>query len=237
MLYGNARLFFAYIIFSVFLPHFGIFAENFCYAHESCPPQIVKNSVLAAKEVIQPAMLWGTVGIKMRHTAYPKWQRILRQEQNESVFVSKTDIHGILWKQFVETAESMSAFEKISAVQRLINRYPYRYDKELWGVEDFWETPQEFFKKSGDCEDYAIAKYFALRHLGFSEKNLRIVIVKDTVRQKAHAVLMVAVENELLVLDNLAPSALPYTIFSHYLPIFSLNEQFAWRYVVPRTMP
>ena len=44
---------------------------------------------------------------------------------------------------------------------------------------DYWETPVEaLWKGAGDCEDYAIAKYFSLRHLGVSSDKLRITYVK-----------------------------------------------------------
>ena len=56
---------------------------------------------------------------------------------------------------------------------------------DVWGVMDYWETPAEFFQKSGDCEDFAIAKYFALRDLGFPASQMRIVVLKDTLRNLA----------------------------------------------------
>ena len=46
-------------------------------------------------------------------------------------------------------------------------------------------------RMSGDCEDYAIAKFFALRQLGFGAEQMRIVILWDEIRGIGHAVLAV----------------------------------------------
>ncbi|BBN52020.1 hypothetical protein TRE132_01450 [Pseudomonas chlororaphis subsp. aurantiaca] len=51
-------------------------------------------------------------------------------------------------------------------------------------------TPVEaLWKGAGDCEDYAIAKYFSLRHLGVSSDKLRITYVKALRQNRAHMVL------------------------------------------------
>ena len=78
----------------------------------------------------------------------------------------------------------------------LINRWPDRTDMDVWGVMDYWETPVEFFQKSGDCEDFAIAKYFALRDLGFPASQMRIVVLKDTLRNLDHAVTAVYLDGD-----------------------------------------
>ncbi len=44
---------------------------------------------------------------------------------------------------------------------------------------------------SGDCADYAIAKFFALRYLGYSNEEMRIAVVYDRMRRIGHAVLAI----------------------------------------------
>jgi predicted transglutaminase-like cysteine proteinase len=42
-------------------------------------------------------------------------------------------------------------------------------------VQDYWATPQETYARgAGDCEDFAIAKYFALLDAGLPAKQLRL---------------------------------------------------------------
>ena len=53
--------------------------------------------------------------------------------------------------------------EQLAAVNRFVNQWPYRTDADNYGRSDYWATPLEFFRRSGDCEDYVIAKYRSLR--------------------------------------------------------------------------
>ena len=106
----------------------------------------------------------------------------------------------------------------------------YIQDVANWGESDRWAAPAEFFARGGDCEDYAIAKYFALRELGVPSERLRIVVLHDRQRGRTHAVLAVTWEHRTLVLDNLRDRIVPWRELPHYLPIYSLNERSAWLY-------
>ncbi len=99
-----------------------------------------------------------------------------------------------------------------------------------WGESDHWAALAEFFAKGGDCEDYAIAKYFSLRELGVPPEQLRILVLHDQRRSQTHAVLAVTWGGQTLVLDNLRNRILPWRELRHYLPIYSLNERSAWLY-------
>ena len=55
---------------------------------------------------------------------------------------------------------------------------------------------------SGDCEDYAIAKFVALRRAGIAPEDLRIVIMRDTIGGEDHAVAAVRLDGHWLTLDN-----------------------------------
>ena len=46
-------------------------------------------------------------------------------------------------------------------------------------------------KNQGISEDYAIIKYFTLKEMGVDPKSMRIVVLRDTIRNLAHAVLVV----------------------------------------------
>ena len=55
-------------------------------------------------------------------------------------------------------------------------------DQALYGEIDFWASPLATLGRgAGDCEDYAIAKFVALRLAGMSADDLRIVIMRDTI--------------------------------------------------------
>ena len=71
------------------------------------------------------------------------------------------------------------------------------------GVADLWSSPlATFTSRQGDCEDYAIAKLVALRELGFSDDDLRLLVVHERGAPALHAVAAVRFEGRWLVLDN-----------------------------------
>ena len=102
--------------------------------------------------------------------------------------------------------------------------------------EDYWAIPMEFLKKSGDCEDYAIVKYFSLKELGVPAEDMRIVVVRDTVRNLAHAVLVVYLDDNAYVLDNVSSAVLPHSRVRQYSPQYSINERSRWAHIKGRTL-
>lgn len=51
----------------------------------------------------------------------------------------------------------------------------FRTDREAWGVRDYWQTPRETLQTlHGDCEDYAIFKYFTLVNWGIPPEDLQL---------------------------------------------------------------
>lgn len=96
----------------------------------------------------------------------------------------------------------------LKAVHAAYKDYTYKSDYALYGTKDYWATPAEFeAHQAGDCEDFAIAKYYDLMALGFDEWDMRIVIVfkPDGV---LHALLVVRIDKKILVLDNEYPDKL-----------------------------
>src|SRR5690606_38495179 len=73
-----------------------------------------------------------------------------------------------------ERAMDAPALARLAMVNRAVNgAIRYKSDAGNWGVEDKWATPAEMaLAGTGDCEDYAIAKMWMLRALGFSEDQL-----------------------------------------------------------------
>jgi hypothetical protein len=111
--------------------------------------------------------------------------------------------------------------------------WPYRPDPEAYGERDHWATPLEFLQHSGDCEDYAAIKYVSLRRLGFRPDRLRLVVVRDTARKIAHAVLLARLDQGWQVLDNLSDRILPPDRIDHYRPYYSVNEEMRWSHLQP----
>lgn len=132
------------------------------------------------------------------------------------------------WKAFVADLKDRDSRSQIEAVHRYMNLSPYVTDPRNWGKRDYWETPGEFFRKDGDCEDYAIAKYLTLRALGLDVSRMRVVVVQDLNLKVAHAVLVVYEGDRALILDNQIPQVVDATSVYHYRPIYSINENAWW---------
>lgn len=80
--------------------------------------------------------------------------------------------------------------DALQTVNAFFNRIPFLPDATHWRVEDYWATPAELTASNGgDCEDYAIAKYFLLKELGVPVERMRITCVKATRINEAHMVL------------------------------------------------
>lgn len=124
--------------------------------------------------------------------------------------------------------------ELIDAVNLYMNRSAYIVDPVNWGIPDHWATPDEFFLKDGDCEDYAISKYVTLKRLGVDPSLMRLVVLQDENLGVAHAVLAVQFEGTFFILDNQVDSILPHDQILHYRPVYSINESFWWLHQMRR---
>jgi predicted transglutaminase-like cysteine proteinase len=99
-------------------------------------------------------------------------------------------------------------------------------DWAQYGLADFWASPlQTLANGAGDCEDYAIVKYVALRELGILPEDLRLVIVQDDKHEVGHAVVAVRYEQRWLILDNRTMAILDAEDVRYYRPLFSLDQQ------------
>jgi predicted transglutaminase-like cysteine proteinase len=169
---------------------------------------------------------------------FVKWTGAVRRHGRDAASLTNKPCEGDQsnacrmgeWLEFLDTLRDKEPREQIEAVNKHMNRHRYVLDNVNWGMEDYWAIPLEFFIKDGDCEDYAIAKFYSLRKLGFSNNQLRIVVLHDQNLNVAHAVLAVAQDDEALILDNFFSDPVPSHKIHHYKPIYSINEKGWWRH-------
>ena len=122
-----------------------------------------------------------------------------------------------------ESALDRPLLEQLRIVDAAVNAaLPYKTDRKNWGRGDYWANPVETaLRGAGDCEDYAIAKLWLLRSLGFAPEQLQLVVLHDSRRGLYHAVLVAHVGAKRYVLDNLSKSVRLDDQFPSYLPIVS----------------
>jgi predicted transglutaminase-like cysteine proteinase len=139
------------------------------------------------------------------------------------------------WNVMMQTYMDAPIDTRLQKVNDFFNRkISYFEDQEVWGQADYWATPMESLSKGkGDCEDYVIAKYFALRNMNIPDTQLRLIYVKARIGgpsstiQQAHMILAyyASADAEPLVLDNLISDIRPASRRTDLLPIFSFNSQ------------
>src|SRR5262249_17494405 len=76
---------------------------------------------------------------------------------------------------------------------------------------------------AGDCEDYAIAKYVALRMAGIPPEDLRLVVMVD-VRGEGHAVAAARLDGHWLILDNRRMAMVEDISVRNYRPLFVIDQ-------------
>lgn len=155
---------------------------------------------------------------------FPKWTRVVTLSAPRRV--APEDCRSLPW--LCATPASDARLRQLRLVNSRINDVRYRTDDRNYGTEDYWATPDQFFAHGGDCEDYAIAKYFALRELGFAADDLRIAVVRDQRAREVHAVLIAFIGAEAFVLDNKSPDIRPSRTIGHYQPYYTINENGWW---------
>ena len=107
-------------------------------------------------------------------------------------------------------------------------------DEAQHGQPDVWTSPiATFAAGAGDCEDYAIAKFAALRLAGISADDLRIVIMRDSIRGEDHAVTAARLEGHWLMLDNRRLAMVEDVSVRNFRPSFVLDRDSLRRYEAP----
>jgi predicted transglutaminase-like cysteine proteinase len=180
---------------------------------------------------------------------WTKWRKVLTEIAVEANVIDackadSEDCKSPAARRFlsvVKKARERSGRERIDLVNRAINAdIAYTSDQALHGVADLWMAPLATLSAGrGDCEDYAIAKYAALREAGTPAEDLRFLLVRDNAVRLDHAVLAVRHDGRWLVLDNRHAILMEQTDTRHFTPLFALDQGgvklFAAPYVKPRT--
>ncbi len=135
-------------------------------------------------------------------------------------------------QKMLDLVENATDLEKLNAVNEFFNGVKYASDKKIYHKKDYWATPWEFLGKDrGDCEDYVISKYFALRYLGIPSKKLFFTYVKSTKFKAAHMVLTYfkTPRSEPLILDNNNHRIFPASKRKDLIPIYNFNGELLYK--------
>ena len=166
--------------------------------------------------------------------AFTKWTGMF-ERFNSALNSSSAPKEIIELKTSLESMKGLPLNKMAVQVNSMMNAKRYVTDSANYGKTDYWATPIEFYKRGGDCEDFAIAKYTALRALGVPDNRMRIAIVQDQKKNIPHAILIVYTDQGAMILDNQIKSTIKADRVRHYKPIFSINQSAWWLHTAPKT--
>jgi predicted transglutaminase-like cysteine proteinase len=129
--------------------------------------------------------------------------------------------------QIVELGRQRQGRARLAEINRAVN-FSIRpvSDWAQYGVADFWSSPLVTLSAGGgDCEDYAVLKYVALREAGIAPNDLRLLIVYDPRRRTNHAVVAVHLDEEWLILDSHTLIMVTSSDARYYRPLFVLDHR------------
>lgn len=128
-------------------------------------------------------------------------------------------------------ASELNYWPKVKEINSYVNaNFFVSDDLSLWSIDDYWSTPTEFKQKGGgDCEDFAIAKYFYLIDSGVPKSLLALSYVTLN-KDQPHMVMLFysKTENAWFVLDSVEEEVLPTTKRTDLDFIYSFNEKDVW---------
>jgi predicted transglutaminase-like cysteine proteinase len=132
----------------------------------------------------------------------------------------------------VDTARAREGRARLGEINRAIN-LAIRPASDLTerGEIDVWSSPLATLARgNGDCEDYAIAKFTALRRAGLSADDLRIVVLHDTIHGEDHAVAAARLDGRWLTLDNRRMAMVWDADVRNLRPTFVIGQHGVMRY-------
>ena len=198
-----------------------------------CLPLGAEAAVLAPLE--KSPLIKQASGAGLLYAAY--WEMTMQRNWSGAEDCKSEVGFGCNLDEFQAVIDSLRGadpYTQISEINSFVNGVRYRDDTRIWDKKDYWATPAEFFDRGGDCEDYVIAKYLALKALGIPVDDMRLLVLQDTRRGIPHAVLMVKQHDRELVLDNQDNGVSTLRQKSHYKVRYSLNENTILRHVALR---
>ena len=172
-----------------------------------------------------------------------KWLGVERKLDDERVQLALCDGDrercvspaALQFLAIVDGARTKEGRARFGEINRAINlAIRPMSDMAQYGQIDVWSSPLDTFAtRAGDCEDYAIAKFAALRMAGVSPEDIRIVVLRDLMRGEDHALVLARLDGHWLSLDNRRMAMIEDIDIRNHRPLFVIDDRGVMRYDEP----
>ncbi len=179
----------------------------------------------AVKVAVTVVIATFTMAAAVSSKPYVDAKTLKRIEKKYKIFAKRRFIYQ---QKLLDSLKNASEMEKLKGVNDFYNQVRYAKDIVVYHKKDYWATPYEFLGHDrGDCEDYVIAKYFALKYLGVDPKKMYFTYVRSTRFKAPHMVLTYfkTPKSEPLVLDNTNFRIFPASKRTDLKPIYLFNAE------------
>lgn len=182
---------------------------------------------------VPPPNLFGTVAQQTRmapavwqvrvHSGYSDFGRCLEERGDCTPNAGR-------WADFVSATRGLEGLALYGAVNEFVNTsVRFQADSTLEDVLDDWVTPVSLISTAqGDCEDFALAKFWLLEALGVDRSDLYIVVVQDLVVQLPHAFLAVRDGDDVWLLDSRTNRPLSPDDVEGIVPVITIGDSAAY---------
>lgn len=171
-----------------------------------------------------------------------KWRGVEADVEKEKAVLARCEtdadncpFHAAQFTRLIKAIKSRSGRAQLDEANRGVNTaIRYVSDMALHGEVDRWSAPLATFAAArGDCEDYAIAKYVALREAGFPVDDMRLVLVRDRSVREDHAVLAARHDGHWMIMDNRRAALIEDNDITSFTPLFAINHRGVHLFATP----
>jgi predicted transglutaminase-like cysteine proteinase len=187
---------------------------------------------------------FGLIAIKLSSGGLAeKWNGLERKLDDDMVQLALCDGDrercvspaALQFLAIVDGARARDGRARFGEINRAVNlSIKATSDMAQHGQVDVWSSPLATFASgAGDCEDYAIAKFAALRMAGISSEDLRIVVLRDLLHGEDHAAVLARLDGHWLMLDNRRMAMIEDVDVRGHRPLFVIGDDGVMRYEEP----
>jgi len=199
-------------------------------------PQTVPEQHSEHASPARPSLMPNLFGTVTQRVSYSPqgWVEHVSEESDDfdDCLAGRTNCgsRAATWADEAARLAAMPLRQRLASANVFVNSHiRYRSDLSATGQIDSWMTPAQLFAtSSGDCEDYALAKYWLLRAAGVPEEDMFVMIVNDLIVRADHAYLAVRVGDGFIILDSRADGLQTPGQIDDVRPIVSITASGAY---------